>query len=115
MASRVFPASNFLMPALGEPTRSVVTESPDATVVAWYVLPGQCISSHVHPLGQDTWVVLSGVGEYALDATDKKLSIKSGDIVVARRGEIHGVCNVGPEALIFVAVVSPSASGFELV
>ena len=41
-------------------------------------------------------------------------AIKQGDVVVARRGEVHGVHNDGAEPLVMVAVVSPAESGFEL-
>jgi quercetin dioxygenase-like cupin family protein len=34
-------------------------------------------------------------------------------VVVAHRGEVHGVYNNGSESLVFVSVVAPAASGFE--
>ena len=49
---RLFKVTEFLQPADGEPIRSVITESADAAVVAWYVKPGQNISAHMHPDGQ---------------------------------------------------------------
>ena len=36
-ATRIFSSSEFFQPAEGEPIRSVITESRDAVVVAWYV------------------------------------------------------------------------------
>lgn len=111
--TRVFNASEFLLPSEGEPVRSVVTESPDAAVVAWIVQPGQTISLHRHPEGQDTWVVLSGRGEYRLDTQGSTQPIAAGDVVVAHRDEAHGVHNHGPEPLVFVSVVSPALSGYE--
>ncbi len=51
---RIFQIKSHLQPSDGEPIRSVVTESPDATVVVWIVQPGQRIAAHVHPHGQDT-------------------------------------------------------------
>lgn len=110
---RLFKIVEFLQPADGEPVRSVVAESADAAVVAWHVKPGQSISAHVHPEGQDTWTILSGTGEYRLDALGESVPVSSGHVVVAHRGEVHGVLNTGPEPLIFVSVVSPAASGFE--
>jgi quercetin dioxygenase-like cupin family protein len=112
-ASRVFRTADFLQPAEGEPIRSVITESDDAAVVAWHVKPGQRISAHVHPSGQDTWVILSGRGDYQLDVQGRTASVAPGDVVVAHRGEVHGVFNPGPEPLIFVSVVCPALSGFE--
>lgn len=42
---RLFQVSEFLQPADGEAIRSVITESADAAVVAWYVKPGQHVSA----------------------------------------------------------------------
>jgi len=110
---RLFKVSEFLQPADGEPIRSVITESADAAVVAWYVKPGQRISAHVHPDGQDTWTILSGCGEYHVSAHGESIAIAKGDVLVAHRREVHGVLNTGQEPLVFVSVVSPAASGFE--
>lgn len=113
-SSRHFKVADFLQPADGEPIRSVITESSDAVVVAWIVKPGQRLSPHYHPHGQDVWTVLSGGGEYQLTAEGASRPITAGDVLVAHRGEIHGVFNNGSEPLIFVSVVSPAAAGFEL-
>lgn len=110
---RIFQSAAFLQPADGEPIRSVISESTDAAVVAWFVKPGQRISAHVHPHGQDTWTILSGHGEYRLSADGRSTPIVPGDVVVAHRSEVHGVYNDGTEPLVFVSVVSPAASGFE--
>ena len=110
---RLFKVSDFLQPAPGEPVRSVVTESADAAVVAWHVAPGQRISPHVHPDGQDTWIVLSGEGAYQLAADGEAIALTAGDVVVAHRTEVHGVLNTGTDPLVFVSVVSPALSGFE--
>ncbi len=112
--NRIFHSTDFLRASHGEPTRSVVTESPDAAIVAWHVEPGQRIAAHVHPDGQDTWTVLSGEGDYQTDAAGSTQRIAAGDVVVAPRGAVHGVVNRGAHPLVFIAVVSPALSGFEL-
>lgn len=109
---RVFELARFMQPAEGEPIRSVVTESPAASIVAWHVLPGQRIAPHVHPHGQDSWTVLSGAGLYQVDAEGTTVPIGAGDVVVALSGQVHGVVNGGTVPLVFVSVVSPSAAGF---
>jgi quercetin dioxygenase-like cupin family protein len=111
---RIFKAADFLQPANGEPIRSVITESADAAIIAWVVLPGQSISAHVHPDGQDTWTILSGQGQYRVDANGNSAAIAAGDVVVAGRNEVHGVLNDGNEPLVFVSVVSPAAAGYAL-
>lgn len=112
---RIFSASAFFTAAEGEPLRIVVTETPEATVVAWHVEPGQRISAHFHPTGQDTWTILSGEGLYYMALDGEPRAIRAGDVAVAPVGAIHGALNTGAEPLRFVSVVSPSESGFELV
>jgi quercetin dioxygenase-like cupin family protein len=112
--NRIFKSAQFLQPHDREPIRSVVTESPHATVVAWYVRPHQEIPAHQHPHGQDTWTILSGQGEYYLDRSGTTKSIVMGDIVVAPAGAVHGVFNDTNEPLIFISIVTAEA-GYELV
>lgn len=111
--SRIFNTAEFIQTSDGEPIRSVVTESPDAVVVMWYVLPGQNISPHIHPSGQDTWIILSGSGEYILDAKGRTMPISSGQVVVARTGQVHGVVNNSSQPLQFISVVAPQDAGFQ--
>lgn len=111
--TRIFNSAKFFQPTDGEPIRSVITESQEAVVVAWYVQPGQEIPAHVHPRGQDTWTILSGKGEYYLNRDTIK-SIVAGDVVIAPTGSIHGVFNHSDEALVFISVVCPSDAGYEL-
>lgn len=113
--TRVFESSKYFQPSDKEPIRSVITESSDAIVVAWYVKPGQRLASHIHPHGEDIWTILSGRGEYYQDQTGTSVPIGPGDVVVARAGEIHGAMNTGNEPLIFVSVISPPEAGFQLV
>ena len=112
---RVFNSSQFMRSSDGEPIRSVITESPDAVVVVWYIQPQQEIAAHQHPHGQDTWTILAGQGKYYLDRTGTTTSIAMGDVVVAPIGSVHGVFNDGDEPLIFISVVSPATAGYELI
>ena len=113
--TRIFKSAKFLQPTDGEPIRSVISSSPEATIVAWYIQPQQEIPAHRHPHGQDTWTILSGSGEYYLDRSGATRSIEMGDIVIAPTGAVHGVFNNGVEPLIFISVVSPLDAGYELV
>ena len=115
MKERVFKSSGFLESNIGEPIRSVITESEESAVIAWHVNPGQRISAHLHHCGQDTWIIQSGVGEYQIDNAGTTKVIKAGDVVIAHAGETHGVLNTGTEPLIFISVVSPALSGYELI
>ncbi len=112
--TRIFNSSEFFQPTDEEPIRSVVTESKDAVVVAWYIKPGQEIPAHIHPNGQDTWTILRGKGEYYLDEVGTRKPIAAGDVVIAHAGCVHGVFNNGDEPLEFISVVSPSDAGYQL-
>jgi quercetin dioxygenase-like cupin family protein len=112
--TRIFSSSNFLQPTTeGEPIRSVVTESKDATVVAWIVNPSQEIPAHLHLHGQDTWTILSGRGEYYLDAAGTRTAIAARDVAIAPMGCVHGVANTSDEPLVFISVVSPAEAGYQ--
>ncbi|WP_286160963.1 cupin domain-containing protein [Aphanothece minutissima] len=112
-SDRLFRAVDFIQPSDDEPIRSVIVETAEAVVVAWYVKPGQRIAAHVHPSGQDTWTILSGHGTYQTEASGSSLAITAGDVVVAPVGCVHGVSNHGQEPLTFISVVSPADAGFE--
>ena len=112
--NRVFKSAECMQPSEDEPIRSVVVESTEAVVVAWYVKPGQSIAAHVHPAGQDTWTILSGRGKYQVEISGETRDVVAGDIVVACTGCVHGVYNNGTEPLRFVSVVSPAGAGYEL-
>ena len=115
MTSRILSSSIFFQPTDDEPIRSVITQSKDAVIVAWFIKQGQKIPLHVHPQGQDTWTILEGKGHYYLDNNSTTQLIKAGDVVVAHTGEVHGVFNDDPEPLAFISVVSPADAGYQAV
>ena len=112
MNDRVFKLSHFLQPSVGEPIRSVVVQTADATVVAWVVQAGQRIAPHVHPNGQDTWMVVSGQGDYQVHEAGHTVPISACDVVIAAAGEVHGVLCTGTEPLAFMSVVCPAEAGY---
>jgi quercetin dioxygenase-like cupin family protein len=113
-APRIFNTAEFMQPSAGEPIRSVITQSKDAVVVAWHVSQGQRIAAHIHPHGQDTWTILSGSGEYRVNAVGDFRRIVAGNVAVAHGGEVHGVYNPNSEPLVFISVVAPAEAGYEL-
>jgi quercetin dioxygenase-like cupin family protein len=114
MTTRFFNSADFLQPSDNAPIRSVITESKEQVIVAWWLKPGQEIPAHIHPNGQDTWTILAGKGNYYLDTAGTIQVISTGDVVVAHTGEVHGVFNHGNEPLIFISVVSPADAGYQL-
>ncbi len=111
-SQRVYKSSEHMQPSDGEPVRSVVLESEHSVIVAWHVAPGQRIAAHTHPQGQDTWTILSGQGQYQTDEQGGFVNVVPGDVVVARKGEVHGVLCTSPEPLRFISVVAPLEAGY---
>ena len=110
--SRVFAVEDFAKPDPKLVRRSVVSQSEHAIVTAWHVLPGQGLEPHRHPEGQDTWVVLSGEGDYLLGGGKTK-RLRAGDIAIANTGQVHGMRNTGTVPFIFISTVTPADAGVE--
>lgn len=109
---RVYKSSDYMQVSDGEPIRSVVVESAHSVIVAWHVEPGQAIAPHIHPEGQDTWSILSGQGLYQIDQQGSTVVVSPGDVVIARKGQVHGVRCTSSEALRFISVVAPPDAGY---
>lgn len=109
---RVYKSSEYMQVSDGEPIRSVVVESEHSVIVAWHVKPGQKIAPHTHPDGQDTWTILSGQGQYQIDENGTSIAVVPGDVVVAKKDQVHGVLCTGSEPLRFVSVVAPLEAGY---
>lgn len=109
---RVYKSSDYMQVSDGEPIRSVVVESEHSVIVAWHVEPGQTIAPHTHPEGQDTWTILSGHGQYQIDEDGNTVAVVPGDVVVARKGQVHGVLCTSSEPLRFISVVAPFEAGY---
>lgn len=66
-----------------------VVETDDAAVFVWGLEPGQAVRPHVHPDGQDTWVMVQGILTYYF-GDGETIQIAAGDIDVAPREVVHG-------------------------
>ena len=111
--SRIFSVAEYIRPSDDEPIRSVVLETKDSTVVVWHAHPGQEIAAHIHPYGQDTWTVISGEADY-YQGDGMVTHLKTGNIAVAKPGQVHGAMNSGLVPFVFVSVVAPGNAGFAL-
>ena len=95
--SRIFSVAEYVQPSEGEPIRSVVLETRDSIIVVWHVHPGQEIAAHIHPHGQDTWTVLSGMADY-----------------FQGNGIVRALREGGTEPFVLVSVVASANAGFVL-
>jgi quercetin dioxygenase-like cupin family protein len=91
-------------------TQLSVTEH--SIVFVWGVRPGQQVETHIHPKGQDTWIVVQGELTYYLGNGETR-KIAAGQIDIAPKNEIHGCVNEGSEDAIFISIYSPKEIGYE--
>lgn len=88
--------------------KAIVTEisvTKHSSIAVWGVRPGQQVSAHTHPDGQDTWIVIRGELTYYLGNGQKKI-IAAGQIDVAEPSQVHGAINEGSEDAVFLSIYS---------
>ena len=66
------------------------------------ILPGQAPSYQYHFKREESWVVVSGVGELRLD--DAVVGVSKGSHIQIKKEQKHQIRNVGSEDLVFVEV-----------
>jgi quercetin dioxygenase-like cupin family protein len=66
------------------------------------LLPGQEIKPHIHD-GDHIWVVLEGSG-VLLSSEGEAKAIITGNIIIAPKGQYHGVRNNSNENLVFASI-----------
>jgi len=91
-------------------TEVVTTEH--SIIFVWGVKPGQEVEAHIHPKGQDTWIMIQGELTYYLGNGQSK-KINADQIDVAPKNVVHGCMNEGKEDVIFLSIYSPRDIGYE--
>lgn len=84
----------------------------NSVVFVWGVLPGQEVGPHIHPRGQDTWVMIQGELTYYLGNGETE-TIRAGDLDIAPKNAVHGAVNQGTENAIFLSIYSSPDIGYE--
>ena len=67
--------------------------------------PGQDQRVHAHDESDKIYVVVRGSGSFHIAGEEREL--KSGQAVVARPGEAHGVRNTGEQDLVLLVFMTP--------
>ena len=88
----------------------VITEH--SSIAVWGVRPGQEVPAHLHPDGQDTWVMLRGELTYYLGNGERR-TIRAGELDIAEHHEVHGAINEGTEDAVFLSIYSAPKIGYE--
>lgn len=94
--------------------RARVTEvvaTDNSSIAVWAVQPGQEVAVHLHPSGQDTWIMLKGTLTYYL-GNGQLQTISAGECAIADSSQIHGAVNDGTEDAIFVSIYSAPKIGY---
>ena len=94
--------------------RAKVTEviaTDNSGIAVWAVQPGQEVAPHIHPGGQDTWVMLKGTLTYYL-GNGQRQTISAGECAIADQSQIHGAMNDGTEDAVFVSIYSNPKIGY---
>ena len=87
-------------------TRDKALKDQAVKEIAWLHLnPGDSVGYHQHVTNEDVYIVISGEGVFK-DNDGKDKPIKAGDIMIARKGQSHGIANSGKEPLVFLDVIA---------
>ncbi len=122
--SAVKVRAGVMKPTLLAPAQTGMTPSDVHAAVSYAralvaTIPGarpiqglQGLEPHRHPEGQDTWVVLSGEGDYLVGG-GKTRRLRAGDVAIANTGQVHGMRNTGTVPFIFISTVTSADAGVE--
>ena len=67
--------------------------------------PGQDQRTHTHEESEKIYVVLRGAGLFHIGGEEREL--ETGQAVIARPGEAHGVRNAGQQDLVLLVFMAP--------
>lgn len=112
MSDRIFTSTEVVEFSNEKAEGEKVTETSDSAVFVWGIKPGQEIPPHIHPNGQDTWVMIQGRLTYYLGDGETK-QIKAGQVDIAPKETIHGAVNEGDDNAIVVSIHSGPDIGYE--
>jgi len=68
--------------------------------------PGKASLKHYHPVAEESYHILSGVGRIEMDG--ETASLKPGDSIAILPNQVHRIFNEGDENLIFLAICVPA-------
>lgn len=86
-------------------TRNDAPEDWAIKEIGWMTLePGSSIGMHKHEINEDTYIIVSGEGEFT-DTAGNVTPVKAGDITIARKGDSHALKNTGNTPLVFLDII----------
>ena len=112
MSQRTFDPEAFVRFSDTKATVTEIVVTEHSSVAVWGVRPGQEVPAHLHPDGQDTWIMMRGALTYLL-GNGARSTIQAGEIDVAEHHQVHGAINEGHEDAVFVSIYSAPKLGWE--
>ena len=112
MTQRTFDPASFVEFSESKATVKEIVITEQSSIAVWGVRPGQEVPAHIHPDGQDTWVMLRGELTYYLGNGERR-TIRAGELDIAEHHEVHGAINEGTEDAVFLSIYSAPKIGYE--
>ncbi len=109
---RTFDPESFVRFSDGQAMVTEIVITAHSSIAVWGVRPGQEVPAHLHPDGQDTWIMLRGALVYYLGNGQRK-TIRAGEIDIAEHHQVHGAINEGREDAVFLSIYSAAKLGCE--
>jgi mannose-6-phosphate isomerase-like protein (cupin superfamily) len=72
---------------------------------------GASIGFHVHKEDEEIYIINRGRGLYTR-RDGQAAEVGPGDVTLTRKGEGHGLANIGPEPLFFTAVIAAETAPY---
>ena len=82
--------------------------SPHLFYALYCLLPGQAQKVHAHEGSDKVYYVIEGTGRFTVG--EEEADLDSGNAVIARSGEPHGVRNETQENLVLLVTMAPRPS-----
>jgi len=86
--------------------RSDIVPNEELLMVRANMEPGRDHPFHTHPTREEIIYILSGRAEQWING--EKRILGPGEMVLVRKGEVHGTYNPFRERLVFLAILSPA-------
>ena len=112
MSQRTFDPESLVRFSDAKATVTEIAVTEHSSIAVWGVRPGQEVPAHIHPDGQDTWVMVRGALTYFLGSGERK-AIRAGVFEVAYHPLVPGALNYGNEDAVFLSIYSPPNLGGE--
>ena len=111
MSTRIHNAEQLVRFSEEKATVTEIAITPHSSIAVWGVRPGQEVPAHIHPDGQDTWVMLRGELTYYLGNGHRHV-IHAGEVDVASPNEVHGAINESAADAVFLSIYNAPKLGW---